>query len=100
MSEYIDDAICARRSDDRIRRTGTYAVRSRCRNFIFVQLSDLPVGGVARLRGTSAASLASAAERRGPASRPRGGPPHAAIGTDVDKDADLQLAAQHLQVPA
>lgn len=26
--------------------------------------------------------------------------PHAAIGTDVDKDADLQLAAQHLQVPA
>lgn len=41
-------------------------MRSRCRNFIFVQLSDLPVGGVARLRGTSAASLASAAERRGP----------------------------------
>lgn len=31
-----------------------------------VQLSDLPVGGVARLRGTSAAALASAAERRGP----------------------------------
>ncbi|MBS4101141.1 endonuclease domain-containing protein [Tsukamurella paurometabola] len=31
-----------------------------------MQLSDLPVGGVARLRGTSAAALASAAERRGP----------------------------------
>ncbi|CAM3408409.1 endonuclease domain-containing protein [Tsukamurella hominis] len=31
-----------------------------------MQLSDLPVGGVARLRGTSASALASAAERRGP----------------------------------
>ncbi|CAM3620282.1 endonuclease domain-containing protein [Tsukamurella ocularis] len=31
-----------------------------------MQLSDLPVGGVARLRGTSALALASAAERRGP----------------------------------
>ncbi|NMD57780.1 MULTISPECIES: endonuclease domain-containing protein [Tsukamurella] len=31
-----------------------------------MQLSDLPVGGVARLRGTSAAALASAAARRGP----------------------------------
>lgn len=31
-----------------------------------VQLSDLPASGVARLRGTSASALASAAERRGP----------------------------------
>lgn len=31
-----------------------------------MQLSDLPHGGVARLRGTSASALASAAERRGP----------------------------------